>query len=456
MPRIFYSLLLVALMFFCTAPAATAQDDPFLVKGVTVDVSAKNAVQARAKAFGEARRKAYEMLAETRSPAPPGMTLAIPSDGYISSVVRDVEVVSEKLSSTRYVATFDVRFSPSVAHSFRYAAVTVTPPAEENAPADEVQQDQQTQTVQPQTAPTPDAAQAVASVTPAPVSEADVVYSPKTGGVVTLNGAPVQASVPVAALPDAPAAATGPQPILLLPWYGPVSRQVLWGDENPFRAAWDKYAATASTGDRQIIVPLGDAADMRDYEPMIPQGGSAGLERLMARYRVSEALIAVAEPQDQALSVRLYRFDGRRIMPITTIDTAAVTPQDDLPARAVAATAAAINAMPAQGTPAQEFSQQAMPVENPQTIMNTGNQKYATIARFSGLQQWIAMRNTLRSLPGIGNLDVLSISPASATIRFNYAGDTGALQNLLAQNGMTLVPVPQGEVPYELRMGRVF
>lgn len=450
MLKLFYPFLLAALMVFCAPATVHAQNDPFLVQGVTVDVKAKNAVEARRKALSEARRKGYQMLGETMTdPVTPGDVLSIPSDAYIARSVRDVEVVNEKLSSTRYVATFDVRFSPGVAGSFQYEApapdaVAQTAPVIEgegaNAATPAAPQGQQpaaTGDTQPPAQPETAAQQ--------PAGSDDLIYSPRRGGVVA----------------DAAAG-----PVLVLPWYGPVSKQVLWSETNSWRAAWDNTLRTANTGGRQILLPMGDSTDIQSYSPLVPQGGTDGLSRLMTRYGAREAVIAVAEPSAAGMTVRSYRFDGRQMTPMQEIDVAAGTQGSDATGQAVTAVIGAINnPAAAAATPvapvapygANPALAQAQPNNSTATVTNYGgNQQYATMARFSGLPQWVAMRNTLRTLPGIGNLDVLSISPVQAKLNFSFAGDPARLQNLLAQNGMTLLPLPQGEAPYELRMGRVY
>lgn len=462
MPKLFYPFLVAALMLFCVPAPAIAQDgasgDPFLVRSVTVDVKAKNAVEARRKALAEARRKGYQMLGENMTdPVTPGDVLSIPSDGYIARVVRDVEVVDEKISANRYVGTFDVRFSPGVSGSFRYETPAV--PVEEEPVMAEGEGANPASPTQPATAVGGEAVagEALQPADPAQQQAAvagdDLIYSPKRGGAVIDTAA---------------------GPVLVLPWYGPVSRQVLWSETNSWRAAWDN-ALRQNTGGRQIIMPLGDSTDIQQYSPLIPQGGTDGLARLMTRYGAREAIVTVAEPATGGMTIRSYRFDGRQMAPLQEI-AAQSGPNGDASAQGIAAVIAEINnpqavaptAMPddmaATQAPGQPGIQSgAVPsasaqVTGSQASVTTygGSQQYATLARFSGLPQWVAMRNTLRNLPGIGGIDILSISPVQAKINFNFAGDPARLQNLLAQNGMTLLPLPQGEAPYELRMGRVY
>jgi hypothetical protein len=95
-------------------PVTEAIDDPFTVSGVTVDKTDKNAVVARTAAIAEAKRTALQKLAERNLDAGDLKGFKLPDDAAISAVVQDFEITSERLSRTRYVATFTVRFRPGV------------------------------------------------------------------------------------------------------------------------------------------------------------------------------------------------------------------------------------------------------------------------------------------------------------------------------------------------------
>jgi hypothetical protein len=71
---------------------------------------------------------------------------------------------------------------------------------------------------------------------------------------------------------------------------------------------------------------------------------------------------------------------------------------------------------------------------------------YRTLARFSGLQEWVAMRQALARVPGVGVVDVRSISPSQANIEFTYNGEYGGLMQVMAQNSLQLTPLPPGAV----------
>lgn len=111
------------------AAPAVSQDSPLSVSGVTVDKTDKSAVDARKAAMAEARREAFRRLA-ARNPGPEGEAVALPADDALASVVQDIEITSERLSATRYVGTFTVRFRDEVREwvTVRDTPVAVTPP----------------------------------------------------------------------------------------------------------------------------------------------------------------------------------------------------------------------------------------------------------------------------------------------------------------------------------------
>jgi len=92
---------------------AYAQDDPFTVRNVEVDVTAETATAARERAIGEAQRLAFERLVAKLSTQGTRRTVPTPDANGLDELVRDFEVDSEKVSAVRYLATFTVRFKPN-------------------------------------------------------------------------------------------------------------------------------------------------------------------------------------------------------------------------------------------------------------------------------------------------------------------------------------------------------
>ncbi|HYH21038.1 MAG TPA: DUF2066 domain-containing protein [Azospirillum sp.] len=91
------------------APAPSA-NDAFAVSGIQVDISAANANAARDQAITQAQRKAWDTLYQRMVPG--GGAAPRLSDFDLSRLVQGFEIDNEKVSATRYIGTFTVRFRP--------------------------------------------------------------------------------------------------------------------------------------------------------------------------------------------------------------------------------------------------------------------------------------------------------------------------------------------------------
>ncbi len=104
---------ITCLSLFCGIggfPAAKAADSAYDVKGVQVDVLDASAVKARNKAFVEAQKKAFQVLATRYMTAEEVKTLTLPSDAALSGLIQDFEITSEQLSTKRYRGIYNFRF----------------------------------------------------------------------------------------------------------------------------------------------------------------------------------------------------------------------------------------------------------------------------------------------------------------------------------------------------------
>lgn len=440
--RVFCLTLTVFFVLFA-APAVQAQGENLMVKGVGVDIIADSALSARNKAFIEARRKAYQQLAAQYMQPGDVANLSVPEDQVLASMVRDFEIVNEKMTSRRYVGTFDVRFNPAVRNSFQTQSPVVT--AIESVPIEGG--------VAPQTTTTSAVpgtlSQRSEIITGSDQPEGDYVYSPARGNVVSTTTLPAS----VAVTPQAASV----RPTLILPWYGPRGRQTIWNDDNPWRQAWEANANLSRDKAMPILLPVGDVDDVRDYSPAQALSSRGDVAALMKRYRATDAVLALAEPAEGgALVVSLYRFEAGSPVAMGRFGVDAGSGADSMK-QAVERTVASMRAMPmGAGTPVtpasvvtatSPMSSSVTPIV-PQAIPTTPNAMYfVTRARFSGLQQWVAMRNALATTPGIQGVDVQSISPSQAQVQFAYSGDNGALSSLLAQKGLQITPIGSGAGP---------
>lgn len=83
------------------------------VQNVKVDVVAQSSLEARDKAFRKAQQDAFQTMASRFMEAEELKNFKAPEYETIARMVRDVELVSEKSSSRRYVGVFNIRFKSS-------------------------------------------------------------------------------------------------------------------------------------------------------------------------------------------------------------------------------------------------------------------------------------------------------------------------------------------------------
>ncbi|MCF8496626.1 MAG: DUF2066 domain-containing protein [Alphaproteobacteria bacterium] len=103
--------------------APVAPESPFTVSGVTVDITAASALDARAQAFEKAQQEAFTILAQrVGSPgAPP------PPSAAISTLIQDYEITNEKLSAVRYIGTYTFRFRERAVRQY-FGTITLAAP----------------------------------------------------------------------------------------------------------------------------------------------------------------------------------------------------------------------------------------------------------------------------------------------------------------------------------------
>jgi hypothetical protein len=104
-----------------------AQEDPFTVRNVEVDVTAESGAAAREKAIAEAQRAAFDRLVARLVPTGGQQSVPKVVGKALDDIVRDFEVDSEKVSAVRYIATFTVRFKANAVRDLlRGSQVTYT------------------------------------------------------------------------------------------------------------------------------------------------------------------------------------------------------------------------------------------------------------------------------------------------------------------------------------------
>ena len=113
-------MVLGAIFFIYGEYSAQAQN-VYQVTGVTVDVTANDASKARQQAFNKAQRDAFDiLLSRMLLSTEDTVNLANLSFTEITTLIQDFEVINEKSSSVRYIATLSFQFkADAVKNLFR-------------------------------------------------------------------------------------------------------------------------------------------------------------------------------------------------------------------------------------------------------------------------------------------------------------------------------------------------
>lgn len=441
---------LMALMLaaaFAAAPAqAQIKDDALTVSGVIIDKTAANAVVARDEAMGDARRAAFRKLAERNMPAQAAAELPLPADSILSSLVQDIEIRREKLSATRYVGDFTVRFRDGVRHYITIAAPAADP-ALEDAGDNLSLPEGAAPVMQPGT------------VTPAPL--------PAAGRLVLQR------------------------PVLLLPYFQNIAGvMTLWADPNPWRDVWQNNppqpaavvaGADAKAAEGKVIVPIGDASDVSaGSDGDMWRGDYGALKRMAQNYGVDTIVVAAANKSGPQLRVDLYTFDGAgltrrgRVMPV--IDPAASDaqafaqgaqevlrqlltvpagaapvmnsgqrPQDVVSSvsRDLTAGAAPAPAMPMAATAPAPLQPGLMAPAVP-GVQTGGPTRVPVTMQFADFTDWMKAQAAMNgSVPRV-QVDIQSISRNQSRFTLGFAGDLSMLQKVLAEKGLMLAPAADG------------
>jgi hypothetical protein len=117
-----------------SAPASSpAPGQEFTVTEVEIDRSGATGTAARDAAIAEAQRTAFRRLVERLVPRERLAALPRVSDGQISDMIDHFEIQRERISGTRYAASFTVAFRPEAVQAYlgrgdpTQAAVTPAP-----------------------------------------------------------------------------------------------------------------------------------------------------------------------------------------------------------------------------------------------------------------------------------------------------------------------------------------
>ncbi|HYB06216.1 MAG TPA: DUF2066 domain-containing protein [Methyloceanibacter sp.] len=127
------SLILgLCLVFGAFAACAQADDTPYTISKLVVDVTAKNAVAAKTNALAEAGKVGLNRVLRRVVPFSFYSKLPDLQQEQIEGLVNDLTIRKEQYSTTRYMATLDISFNESGVKQF--IASLGLPLSEERAP----------------------------------------------------------------------------------------------------------------------------------------------------------------------------------------------------------------------------------------------------------------------------------------------------------------------------------
>src|SRR5262245_4300834 len=125
-------LMLGACVALGCATAAAAEETPYTVSKIAVDVTAKNAVAAKADAMAEAEKRGLDTVLRRIVPFSFYPKLPDLQPEQIEGVVNSISIRKEQYSTTRYIAMLDVIFNEEAVKQL--VAGLGLPTSEEQAP----------------------------------------------------------------------------------------------------------------------------------------------------------------------------------------------------------------------------------------------------------------------------------------------------------------------------------
>jgi hypothetical protein len=231
---------------------------------------------------------------------------------------------------------------------------------------------------------------------------------------------------------DAPDVRSRPEgPIVLLPVYRSGSAARLWDAPNPWHGAWLNYEGGDT--DIPVIVPFGDVADVVDIDAERALAGDrAALSAIARRYGAGGTLVAVAEPTNQGLSVRLLPYGA---------DAAGPPAQLTIPDGAEPGLYPAAVERVAERIALSWFTGPGAPTTGPQN-------RLAVLVPLASSADWFRTRSRLSRVMPVTDTTVVSLSAQEAVIELVYRGSEAQLREALSRAGLSL---RQGAEAMELR-----
>ena len=466
----FHSIFLF--MYFVMAIAAvevgvsTAHaQNVYTVENVKVDISADSPLTAREQAFSQGQHVAFAALAKSLGKPDAGQNI---DPAMLSTLIKDFEIVDEKLAPNRYAVTYIFRFKRNESDRYFSSYVASVPSQVETDRPDygELEYGEETNPMEGQAQGYP-AQQDTGRPSYSELFANDEAYTQNmneralSGQGFGNAGAPsAQPQQPYqAAQPHQPAAGRPSAPVLLLPYWRDGGDLTLWGAQNPWTQTWRRLENVA---DNQFILPLGDLADMQQIGDRLPEDPRA-LQKLFARYQVKDAVIAIGQQTPRSITTTLYKADEAglhfwKVMdsplgPVSDVYSVAVGEvlRDIQSAPAPDENYAQHNDEPSRGfrmspqaatspyaptdnvaSPYYNYGQNTLSAQDQPVIGQAQDQRIMVEGRFANAQEWLQMKGLLDQVNGIGGIQIVSLKPNSAVMYMEISQSIDILRQALA------------------------
>lgn len=222
------------------------------------------------------------------------------------------------------------------------------------------------------------------------------------------------------------------KPVLILPFLQVGNKMTLWGEGNPWLAAWGR--TDTKQGLVPVKVPIGDVSDMGDIADSQALTYNAGsLHAMINRYGAGEAILVIAQPkwdgdtanEPASIDAMIYRTD---LGAPSFVKTVSATQPSKMDAETIYDTAVRLTRQTLQSDWKNKTSVQ----------MSGEKSTLQARVRFASLREWTETQKALRKVAAISYMRVVRLNPRQAEIELSYSGEIDRLRMALAQSDIVL------------------
>ncbi len=385
---VFLAMLVFALST-SSSHAQAVDRDPFKVKDIKIDITAESAVKARDEAFKKAQKKSVPVLMKQLEEANYDVArLKGVGNDTLANAIKNFEISDEKFSSVRYKAVMTFDYDETKLKKY----------------------------LLPET----------------PYGQTYNTYSPNTNADTYGTGGGT----------------------LVLPFLQVGNTPLkLWAN-NPWLETWMRGTPSGA------IVPIGDVSDIRDIsDSQALTYNEQNLQSMKSRYAANRTAILLASytgvPMPQSLGeinygrMNIAIYDTREGRP-SFVEQVSINPSpaetlETFLQRAVTTSMQIINRLPrasTQATQATTYTTTVTTAPTP-TVPIGPLQSVKGRVDYTSIGQWMGIQQSIRTIPGVAGLQVLSLRPRQADVLVSYAGDGAQIIPRLRQQGLALEVIEQ-------------